>query len=212
MKLSQILPRALLFACGCVSAFGASGNTGSPIAEAIRPHGDRADRAWKRYRNSDLGYCVSYPSRWSRGDAFEGSGIFVETGVHRYSKPTGEIDIGPLTLPGPEDARLKPASTQPETLDQDLEEHLAGLRKFARAEKMEVLDQHTLTVQGFSALWVKNRYYDPLERSTWMQEVVFVKRNGELYRLELQCPPDQITRFEPVFAYLVNTFEFDCAK
>ncbi len=198
-------------ALGCFSAFGASaGDTGNPIAEAARPRGDRLDRAWKRYRNTDLGYCVSYPSRWSRGAAFEGSGLFVKTGLKRNSKPTGEIDVGPMNVPSSEDARVKPASLSADSLDQDLQEHLAGLQKFVRAEKLEVIEQRTLKVQGHSALYVKNQYYDPLERTHWMEEVVFIKRNGELYRLELQCPPDEIKRFEPVFAYLVNTFEFDC--
>lgn len=212
MRLTFLLPRALFFAFGCLAAYGAAGDTGNPIAEAVKPHGERSDRAWKRYRNNDLGYCVSYPSRWARGDAFDGSGLFVETGLHRYSKPVGEIDIGPLALEGPEDARLKTTSLAGESLDRDLEEHMDGLRKFARAEKMEILEQRPMKLQGAAALYVKNRYYDPLERSTWMQEVVFVKHSGQLYRLELECKPDQIGRFEAVFAYLVNTFEFDCAK
>lgn len=211
MTLSRFLPSALLFALGSVSLWPASGgDTGNPIAQAIRPHGDRLDRAWKRYRNIDLGYCVSYPSRWAKGEAFNGAGLFVKTGLHRYSKATSEIDIGPLTMPGPEDARLKPARLLDDTLQEDLQEHLAGLRKFERAERMEVIDQHPMNLHGFAALYVKNKYYDPLERSNWMEEVVFVQRNGELFRMEMQCPPDQINRFEPVFAYLVNSLEFDC--
>jgi hypothetical protein len=192
------------------SGFGASGDMGIPMQDVGRPHGERVDRTWKRYRNADLGYCVSYPSRWLKGDAFEGTGLVVKTGVGRSAKPVGEIDIGPLNPPGPEDARLEPARFKPDTLDQDLKEHLAGLEKFVRAEKLEILDKQHLKVQGFDALYVKDQYYDPLERSNWMEEVVFVERKGELYRIELQCPPNQINRFEPVFVYLVNTFEFDC--
>ncbi len=181
------------------------------MSEAAKPtHGDRMDRSWKRYRNPDLGYCVSYPSRWFRGSAFDGSGLFVETGHHRDSKPTGEIDVGPLNVEINEDARLKPTDLT-DSLDQDLREHLEGLQKFARAEKLETIDQHNLNVQGFKALYSKNQYYDPLERTNWLEEVIFVRRtNGELYRLELQCQPDQLKRFEPVFAYVVNTFEFNC--
>jgi hypothetical protein len=212
MKLSLILSPILLLAAGCLSASAAAGDTGNPIADAIRPRGARVDRAWKRYRNSDLGYCVSYPSRWLKEDAFDGTGLSVKTGLQRYSQPSGEIDIGPVSASTLEDARLKPASTLPETFDADLDDYLSGLRKFVRAEKMQVLEQQLLTLQGQSALYVKHQYYDPLERSVWMGEVVFIKRKGELYRLQLQCPPSQIMRFEPVFAYLVNTFEFDCAK
>jgi hypothetical protein len=212
MTLSRLWPRALLFALGCGSVFGAIGDPGSLVPEVTRPHSERVDRAWKRYRNPDLGYCVSYPSRWERAYAFNGSGLVVETGLHRNSKPSGEIDFGPLDSQGPEDARLAPASLTPSSLDDDLLEHLAGMRKFARAEKMEVLAQHPLKLQGYTALYAKSKYYDPLERSNWVEEIVFVTRKGELFRIELQCPPDQINRFEPVFAYLVNTFDLDCTK
>lgn len=173
------------------------------------------DRSWKRYRNPNLGYCVSYPSRWYRGSAFDGSGLFVETGKQNSSTPSGEIDIGPLNSDDASaDARLKPAGLSEEALQQDLQEtlqeHLDGLQKFARAERLEVIDQHSLAFQDSKALFAKSRYYDPLERTHWMEEVIFVRHKGELYRMELQCPPDQIKRFEAVFTYLVNSFEFDC--
>jgi hypothetical protein len=126
--------------------------------------------------------------------------------LKRFSKPTGEIDIGPLNADVNEDARVTGY-----TLDQGWQDHLMGLQKFARAERMEILDRHAIDVQGFKGLYVKHRYYDPLERASWLEEVIFVQhKEGELYRLELQCQPDQIERFEPVFAHLVTTFEFDC--
>jgi hypothetical protein len=210
MTFSRFTVLALFCALVCFSGVGAPSDLGDPMQDAARPHGDRSDRAWKRYRNSDLGYCVSYPSRWFKGEAFDGTGLFVKTAVNRSLRSVGEIDVGPMNTPAPEDARLEPASFTPETLDHDLQEHIEGLQKFVRAEKLEVLARRHLKVQGFDALYAKDQYYDPLERSKWMEEVVFVERRGELYRLELQCPPDQISRFEPVFAYLVNTLEFDC--
>ncbi len=201
MKLSQIIGSALVCIISVLPLAGAS---------ATKPNGDRMDRSWKRYRNPNLGYCLSYPARWYRGSAFEGSGLFVETGERHSSKPGGEIDIGPITSDSPEDARLKPAVFNEDTLAQNLQEHLDGLQKFARAERLEVIDRHNLDFQGSKAIYAKNKYYDPLERSFWMEEVIFVQHKGELYRLELQCPPDQIKRFEAVFTYLVNSFEFDC--
>ncbi len=197
---------------GCVSAVAAaSGDTGNPFQVAAKPNGDRMDRSWKRYRNPNLGYCLSYPSRWYRGSAFEGSGLFIETGVRRSAKPSGEIDFGPMGAgDGTEDARLKPAGLSERTLKQDFQEHLDGLQKFARAERVEIIDQHSLNLQGSQALYAKNSYYDPLERTSWMEEVVFVRRKGELFRMALHCPPDQIKRFEAVFTYMVSSFEFDC--
>jgi len=166
----------------------------------------KLDRSWKRYRNGDYGYCISYPSRWQRGEAFDGAGLFVETGAKRYSRPTGAIDFAAIsTLP--KDARAVPVS-----LVDNLQDHLAGLRKFERAERMEILEKRELRVQGSAALFTKHRYYDPQERATWMEEVLFVNRNETVYRLELDCRADQIERFAPVFEYLVGTLQFDCAN
>jgi hypothetical protein len=164
----------------------------------------KQDRAWKRYYNPSFGYCVSYPSRWLRGDAFDGAGLFVKTGTSKFSRPLGSIDFGVLDSP-PADARLAPIN-----LVEDLRIHLAGLRKFERAERMEILEQRELTFLGHSALFTKNRYYDPQERENWAEEVLFINRNGTLFRLELQCHLDQLSRFEPIFSHLMQTFQFDC--
>jgi hypothetical protein len=53
----------------------------------------KQDRSWKRYYNSSFGYCVSYPSRWIRGEAFDGAGLFVKTGASRFSRPMGAMDF-----------------------------------------------------------------------------------------------------------------------
>lgn len=166
---------------------------------------NRLDHAWKHYRNVQRGYCVSYPSRWAKGDAFEGAGLFVETGAKKFSKPVGEIDIAAVLAPP--DAGAQSASF---TLADDLNLHLAGLVKFERAERMEVLEQRQLQLAGRPALFTKDRYYDPLERATWIEELVIAHRDDLVYRLELECRADQNERFEPVFTRVVNTFQFDC--
>jgi len=196
MKAKQFLRAAMLCALVC------SGLTSAP------PSGSRQDRAWKRYHNTNVGYCVNYPSRWLREEAFDGTGMVMETGIKKYSKPIGEIDIGLLPLPTMEDARMAPATS--DSLLDDLKDHIAGLHKFVRAERLQTIDQHAMEMQGHSALFVKNRYYDPLERADWTEEVIFVKRQGELFRLELQCQSDQVARFEPVFTYVAQTMQFDC--
>jgi hypothetical protein len=165
----------------------------------------KQDRSWKRYYNPSFGYCVSYPSRWIRGEAFDGAGLFVKTGASRFSRPMGAMDFAVLDAP-PADARLAPIS-----LVEDWRIHLAGLKKFERAERMEILEQRELKFLGHSALFTKNRYYDPQERANWAEEILFINRNGTLYRLELECRLDQLGRFEPVFSQLMNTFQFDCA-
>src|SRR6476646_5792318 len=102
----------------------------------------KQDRAWKQYYNPRFGYCVSYPSRWLTGDAFEGAGLFVKTGTSKFSRPLGAIDFGALDSP-PADARLAPV-----TLVENWRIHLAGLKKFERAERVEILEQRELKFLG----------------------------------------------------------------
>ncbi len=166
----------------------------------------KQDHAWKRYYNPQWGYCVSYPSRWLKEEAFEGAGIFVKTGVKKRSMPIGEIDVGVLP-----DA-YQPSSGAPQlSLVDNLHAHLDGLKKFERAQQMQVLEQRPMDLSGKSALYTKERYYDPLDRATLVQEIVFVQQKDSLYRLELECNADQVARFEPVFTRLVSTFQFDCS-
>ena len=101
---------------------------------------------------------------------------------------------------------------QPVDLSENLEAHLEGLRRFERAERMEILEKRELKFAGNAALFTKNRYYDPQDRATWVEEVLFVNRAQTLYRLELACQKDQLARFEPVFSYLLNSFQFDCKE
>ncbi|MBV9611057.1 MAG: hypothetical protein JO091_01230 [Acidobacteriaceae bacterium] len=175
----------------------------SPLLALLANAGSapKQDSSWKRYYNTQWGYCVSYPARWRRGDAFEGSGIFVETGTKKQSNPLGEIDIA--ALPAPVE---KP---QLSFVD-DVQVHLEGLQKFERAQQMELLEQRPMDFFSHSALFTKERYYDPLERARWVDEMVFTQRENVLYRLELECRADQLARFEPVFTRFVSSFEFDC--
>ncbi len=165
----------------------------------------KQDRSWKHYRNEPLGYCLSYPSRWLRGDAFDGAGFYVETGLKKYSRPLGEIDAGvlpPLSGDVPHTTAV--------SLVENLQLHLQGLKTFERAENMEVLEKHSMQFLGNPALFTKDRYYDPQDRHTWIDEVIFVEHNDVLFRFELECSADQLARFEPVFTRLLDSFQFEC--
>lgn len=169
------------------------------------PQPAKQDRTWKPYTNSQWDYCISYPSHWLKGDAFDGAGIYVETGVKRYSKPLGEIDVGVMP------AEVESAVATPVSLVENLQVHFDGLKKFERAEAIEVLEKREMKLAGSSALFTKDRYYDPQERATWIEEIIFTHHKGALYRLELECRDDQLERFEPVFQTFVSTFRFDCS-
>jgi hypothetical protein len=165
------------------------------------------ETSWKLYRNKQWGYCVNYPARWFKGEAFEGSGIFVKTGIKKHSRPVAEIDVG--AFPNPPENR---AHTTPISLTENFQLHVEGLKKFQRAERLEILEKRAIDLSGNSALFTKDRYFDPLDGATWVDEIVVVSRNETLYTLELECRSDQLARFEPVFNQFVSTFEFDCRR
>ena len=161
----------------------------------------RDDRAWKRYTNHAVGYCVNYPRRWWKAEAFDGAGMYVTTGVTKYSLPSGALDISAA----PDVPALKTIS-----LSTDMQADIDSLSKFVKAEDTKVLEQHRLTIADSDALYLKARYFDPRERSSSVKEIVLTRRDGLLYRLELQARSDQLRRFEPVFDRFVNSFQFDC--
>lgn len=161
------------------------------------PSTHHLDSAWKKYSNADFGYCVEYPSRWLRGKAFDGAGMYFESGLKTYSRPQGEIDITALS-------DLK-------TVDY-LQTHFEGLKRFERAENLQVLDQREMPLPGATALFTKDGYSDPLDHTEWIDEIVLARNSNTLYRLELECRRDQIDRFEPVFARFVQSFRVDCSS
>jgi hypothetical protein len=190
--------RAYMILLSCVAALpclGAAGNVGTIKRET----------SWKLYRNKQWGYCVSYPSRWFKGEAWEGSGIFVKTGVKKHSRPVGEIDIGANTSEGLHEPT-------PISLAESFQLHVEGLKKFERAERLEILEKRPVNLSGNSALFTKDRYFDPLDGGTWVDEIVLVKRKQTLYTLELECRSDQLARFEPVFSHFVSTFQPVCRR
>ena len=175
----------------CVLLLSAPGFAGG--ATAGRP---KQDSSWKRYANKDFGYCVDYPAKWARDNAFDGAGMYFETGLKKFSMPIGEMDVN--------------ASPSPEGLAETVDVHLQGLRKFQRAQKMEVLDRREVILLGAPALLTKDRYFDPLDGAKWVNEMLLTRHNKLLYRLELVCRADHLDRFEAAFSRFVGTFKFDC--
>jgi hypothetical protein len=167
----------------------------------------RQDRAWKVYLNRTTGFCISYPSRWVKTETYDGSGLAVTTGIKKHSPiPVGSMDVSALAVPG---TQVRAASL---ALDSDFDLQLAGLKKFARAEQVEVLDRRTFTLGESPSLFVKIRYLDPRDRRIWMDEIIFARRDGLSYRLELETRADQLQRFEANFTQFVNSFQMDCAS
>ena len=169
---------------------------------AKAPSTKKLDAAWKRYDNRQLGYCVSYPSRWQRGEAFEGEGMYFATGMRKFSRPLGEIDVGAVLESPPAEPVLLPAEY--------LQIHFDNLKKFERAAQLEVLEQKQINLFGHAGLFTKDRYFDPLDNRTWFDEIILARNRDRLYRLELECRADQVERFEAVFSHFVETFKFDC--
>lgn len=166
----------------------------------------RQDRAWKVYLNRTNGFCVSYPSRWAKSETYDGSGLAVTSGLKKHSPiPVGSMDVSALAAA---DGQVHPASL---ALDDDFDLQLAGLKKFARAQQVEILDRRTVMLATIPGLFVKVRYLDPRDRKFWIDEMIFARHEHLSYRLELESRADQIQRFEPNFTQFVNSFQMNCA-
>ncbi|MFL6415952.1 MAG: hypothetical protein ACJ74Y_09830 [Bryobacteraceae bacterium] len=167
----------------------------------------RQDRGWKMYLNRATGFCVSYPSRWMKSETYDGSGLAIATGVKRHSPiPVGSMDVSALALPG---TQIRSATL---TLEDDFDLQLAGLKRFARAEQVEILERRTFTLGMTPSLFVKIRYLDPRDRKFWIDEVIFARHERLSYRLELETRADQLQRFETNFTQFVNSFQMECGS
>lgn len=167
----------------------------------------RQDRTWKIYFNRQIGYCVSYPARWLKSDTFDGAGLAVATGTRKRSPiPIGSIDVSALPANGPE---VRPASL---SLTEDVDVQVEGLRRFARAEQLELVEKREIVLGTNSGIFVKIRYLDPRDRKVWVDEIIFAHRNRLTYRLEMETRADQLERLEAVFARFVNSFKMDCSS
>src|SRR3954470_11512439 len=185
----------------CISVFSP---WGLPSSSAVKV--PKQDRAWKQYRNAHWGYCVNYPARWMRDRAYDGAGLFVRTGVTKFSaSPSGGIDVSVQERP----SSAKRAALL--DLADSLQFHLEGIVKFQRAQQMQVMETRQMTIADSPALFTKDRYFDPLERTSWVEEVIFASRGDQVYRLELVCRANQAERFERVFQRVVDSFSFRCA-
>lgn len=165
------------------------------LALAAHTSDYRQDRAWKRYANPEGQYCLQYPKRWLKEELSE-QGITFYTGIKRYSMPTGEIDVTVLSS-SDDGAQL-------------VEAHMDGMKRFARAEHIEIWDREKLDLDGTQAMLTKDRYRDPLDKKDWNEEIIVARHDDKLYRLEMVCRDDQVDRFESIFQRVVSSFSFDC--
>lgn len=133
--------------------------------------------------------------------------MFVKTGLKKRSRPVAAIAIG--AFPNPPEDHTQPT---PIRLIENFQLHVEGVKKFQRAQRLEILEKRAMDLSGNSALFTKDRYFDPLDGATWVDEIVLVDRNETLYTLELECRSDQLARFETVFRRFVSTFDFDCSR
>jgi len=167
----------------------------------------RQDRAWKVYLNRTNGFCISYPSRWAKSETYDGSGLAVTSGMKKHSPiPVGSMDVSAFASSGPQVHSVSLA------LDDEFDLQLAGLRKFARAEQVEILEKRTVTLGTNPSLFVKVRYLDPRDRKFWIDELIFARDQHLSYRLELESRADQIQRFEANFTQFVNSFQMNCGR
>ncbi len=54
----------------------------------------KLDAAWKLYASKQQGYCLSYPSRWTRSLIDDTGSLAIQSGARRFALPSGAINDG----------------------------------------------------------------------------------------------------------------------
>lgn len=163
------------------------------------------NHSWRIYYNPAGQYCVDYPSRWAPAEAFEGAGLLLIPSTGTSWESPGEIDVEAIA-----DQGTSANGVAGQILLEEVRMHFDALKKFERAEQLELLEQRNIHFFGASGLFLKGRYYDPQDHAVWVNEIIFAYRASVIYRLQLTSGTDALGRFEAVFARFVNSFQFDC--
>lgn len=154
---------------------------------------------WKKYCQSDGGFCFKYPSSWtSLGEIFGNNGIVVAPPQKQERTLWDEITVA-MVAPPPEGDEEGPG------LNGVIEQATAGLREGGL--NFETLQRQERTVDHKPAELLKVQYHDKSTNRPWVEELVFIEGpENEIYSVALKSAPDNLKRLEPVFAGVLESW------
>jgi hypothetical protein len=181
---------ALAGLLGLVSAAAAQ-TSSKPTAKAA---------AWKEYCHPDYGFCFKYPSSWvSLGSIFDGNGIVVAPPQKQDRALWDEVTVA-LMIPPPE------GDEEPISIDQAIERAVSSVRE--SGQNFDTVQRQQRTVDGNPAQVVQLHYVEKSNAREWIEELVFVEGpDSEIYSAGLKCAPESLSRMEPLFSRIVDSWK-----
>lgn len=153
----------------------------------------------KRYCQPEGGFCFRYPSSWSvLGEVFDGNGVVVAPAQNLDPTLWDEVTVA-LVLPPPV------GDEEPASLDTMIEQASKSMRE--GGQSFETLQRQARTVDHKPAQMLKVRYHEKATDRDWVEEMVFVEGpDGEIYSVALKCSPENLARWEPLFAGVLESW------
>jgi hypothetical protein len=179
--------------CGaliCWMGVVAMAQTSSPPAHTPAP--------WKKYCQSDDGFCFKYPPSWRlTGDIYGGNGVVVAP-VQKDGQPLlNEVTVAMIAPPKDSDGAVG--------LDTIIQQATTGIRE--SGQDFQTLRRQVRTVDAKPAELLKVQYHEKSTGKDWIEELIFIQGpDNEIYSVALKCVSSDILHLEPVFSEIVRTW------
>jgi hypothetical protein len=154
---------------------------------------------WKRYCQSDGGFCFKYPASWKMlGEIYEGQGVVVAPVQKEDQSFWDNITVAMVAPPAEGD-------DQGIGLNGVIEQAAAGMRD--AGQDFRTLQRQERTVDAKPAEILKAQYRDKATGRDWIEELVFIQGpDNEIYSVALKTAPQNAVRLEPVFTEILKTW------
>jgi hypothetical protein len=185
------LRRPILVAVMLGLGSAAAGQTTTPPAHKPIP--------WKRYCQSDGGFCFQYPASWEiLGDIFASHGVVIAPTQKQDRAQWDEITVATV-VPAPE------GDEEAVGLDGVIQQATSGLRE--SGQSFETLQRQQRTVDHKPAQMLKVSYREKSTGHDWIEELVFIEGpDNEIYSVALKSAPGNLARREPVLTGILGSW------
>jgi hypothetical protein len=158
-----------------------------------------AGGSFKRFCQSEGGFCFNYPASWTvLGEAF-GDGVVVAPPQTTDTLLWDVVTVAAVELPTMEDGAAL-------NIDQIIDAAMSNMR--AGGHNPQTLQRQQLVVDTLPAEMIKVRYHDKESARDWIEQLVFIEGpDQEIYSLSLKARPGSIGRLQPAFDGIVQSWK-----
>jgi hypothetical protein len=165
-----------------------------------------ADEGLRMYHNERWGFCLTYPSDWALQEGFNKAGIRLSgPGL----KPVGSISIGALPdQPRGGNVNDNLDDDTPMTLTDNVQNYIRRLGA-PNSAGFELMENTAGSFRGASAAFTTVKL--PGRGGAIIEKTIWILSRGALFSLVLKCPSSDLSRLEPTFKKVTDSFVFQCS-